>query len=821
MPPILEDLTPDLIAGLAERGERRTLGGHGIRTADAYVKGIVACADDEVCSNIALPKGFTWDPPAMLRESATRLVYSNEEMLFATCGEADGMKAIAKANDVELPPRTLMVFENIVTTPLRDRDGDILRSEGAILDEQMPLLWHHMPPMPVGKMIKVLKQSKKGVKVLTALIDSQLGHDAAALIEFGALRISHGFRPLEFEPMKDGGYDITSFEVLEESLVTVPSNVDAIITAFGRGKLCDPLVKSWAKGFSDARPAQGRGFNGSNTPATVERWNKSLGKGFDIVREHLEPSNLEYDWVSRWAGCQVKELYQCSSCIPSYRLGSWLTGLRYAMRDWKLEDTRSITCNGKEVPPQYEVMQLNSKMSDTFMVDGIQFYKGACCLSIKLARFWGGIGVTVYAALKDIEVANKIIDDSWRWAIENNFLKGEAFSLSGDFISKTDESWDDVFLGSGNTKSLKAAVSQINRRGQSAANRGMILMGEPGTGKTLSGRIIRNSVDATFVWLSSRDFYYSGAFRGMMDAFDLARELSPCVLFIEDVDNWMSSTTCDLLKTEMDGIGRSSGIITILTTNYPERLPDALIDRPGRFHDVLQFDLPDATIRRQMLDKWLAEASDAAKAKAVKRTQGYSGAHLYELAQYARSISESDELSLDKAVDQAISKIESQRELINDAQLAGSTYRPSKTLQAAIDYESTCCDEKGYQLDNPPALDLTDVASKQQITHVPSERIAREKAGRVLSAKNKNKLTRSVEMLAKAADLIREILDSSDVTGDEPDKQNMTATMVEWLDNGAKRDEIRALHQLLGNDITRHERAMRRASVRRLVSTTR
>ncbi|MHC4402967.1 MAG: HK97 family phage prohead protease, partial [Planctomycetota bacterium] len=369
---ILEDLSLDLIELLAERGQRRTMGGHGIRTADAYVRGIVACADDEVCSRIALPKGFDWDPPAMLRESAGRLVYSNDEMRM-TGWARDTSLQVAKAAGIDLPPRTLMTFENVITTPLRDRDGDILRSEGAVIDEKMPLLWHHMPPMPVGKMLKVIKQSKKGVKVLTALIDSQLGQDAAALIEFGALRISHGFRPLEFDEMKDGGYDIKKFEIMEESLVTVPSNTDAVITAFSRGKLGDPLVKSWAKSISDARPAQGRGMEFRDDHVEVERWNKSLGKGFDIVREHLEPSNLEYDWVSRWAGCQVKELYQVCSNIPSYRLGSWLTGLRYAMRDWKLEDTRSITYQGKEVPPQYEVIQLNSKMSDTFMIDGIEF----------------------------------------------------------------------------------------------------------------------------------------------------------------------------------------------------------------------------------------------------------------------------------------------------------------------------------------------------------------------------------------------------------------------------------------------------------------
>jgi hypothetical protein len=188
------------------------------------------------------------------------------------------MQEYCKQQGVDLPPRTLMLFENVVTTPKQDRDGDILRTEGAVVDQSMPLLWHHMLPMPVGKMIKVLKHTSKMLKVSTAVIESQLGLDVAALIEFGALRISHGFLPYKYEPIErksngDGpmpGYDIKSLEILEESVVTVPSNTDAVITAYSRGKLCSPVAKHWAKHYFDGRSKTFHGIDLSGTNSETE-----------------------------------------------------------------------------------------------------------------------------------------------------------------------------------------------------------------------------------------------------------------------------------------------------------------------------------------------------------------------------------------------------------------------------------------------------------------------------------------------------------------------------------------------------------------------
>lgn len=226
---------------------------------------------------------------------------------------------------------------------------------------------------------------------------------------------------------------------------------------------------------------------------------------------------------------------------------------------------------------------------------------------VKCEPTWGGLNVTIFTHVTSAPLNQSIIDRAWVWAKENNFLKNEAFALSGEFLSRSNDTWDNIFLEPHNKESVDRVLKLFNSKGKDFANRGIILTGPPGSGKTTTGRMLKDQAKGTFIWVSSRDFHEAGSVGGLSAAFEMAKELAPAIIFMEDVDNWLTPTTIDLLKTEMDGISRSSGVLTILTTNFPERLPDALIDRPGRFHDVLNFDLPSKECRKQMLLKWLPQ----------------------------------------------------------------------------------------------------------------------------------------------------------------------------------------------------------------------
>lgn len=222
----------------------------GIGTAAAYLRHIDAdlagCSPDEWAKH--------------MREAEKRLVYCQPDM------------RIKQSSTSNLSPGSILDFSATITTARKDRDGDILDPAGAIVDEAMPLLWQHMPVQPLGRMLSH-RQTKQSVDGTFAIADTVLGRDAATLVEMKALRISHGFQALEFEPLRgrDDGFHIKHFELYETSLVSVPSNVDAVITAFSRGKLHSPLMKGWAGRHFRSRPTQGRGFKMSEDARTDTR----------------------------------------------------------------------------------------------------------------------------------------------------------------------------------------------------------------------------------------------------------------------------------------------------------------------------------------------------------------------------------------------------------------------------------------------------------------------------------------------------------------------------------------------------------------------
>lgn len=633
----------------------------------------------------------------------------------------------------------LMMTAHIISTIHQDRMGDVMVPEGGDLRNysRNPVVFfgHQLKPLPIGKSRRpdrsvavTIHPGRQVTAECYYLQSNPDAHDIYAMVrEEGLGMTSIGFnplaRPIPLDPRTgisptQGGYRFEKWELLEWSIVGIPCNpyceqirgylTDGMVK-HGSGRPLSPmLVKAleplaaparewvtggWAprtKGFpmhQQSRDSFGqvKSWTPKARPPVVQeledpvRWNKALPTEFDVANEPLKPAHDEFEWASRWIGCEVKHLHVSGAGIPSVLMGNYLTALKQALVGHELIDTRNLAGGGREAPPIHKTIELNSTKRDDFLIDGQEFYKAAWGnFIVKREPAWHGITITIYAEDKNASASQGILDTAERWSKENNFLKGEAFALSGEFLPRTSEGWDDVFLEAHNKATLKRTIDLFNVKGKAFANRGQIFVGPPGTGKTLSGRIIRNQAQGTFIWISSRDFHRSGSFGGFSFGFEMARELAPSVLFFEDVDNWLHPTTVDLLKTEMDGIARNSGVLTILTTNFPEQMPEALIDRPGRFHDVLCFALPTEKARREMLGHWLPALPAKEVEQAVKATDGYSGAHCYELAQFAKTLQEHDGMEATTALREALRKVEEQRELITNVQLAGSRYRPTR-----------------------------------------------------------------------------------------------------------------------------------------------
>lgn len=245
-----QDLTAALIANVLRRKADTRW---GIGTAAQYLKSVDGCPVDGFGVSAA-------DWQKALKEAEGRLTWCDEEM-------ADANTIAKSVRDSGLPDGFCAAFDCTLTSKRVDRDGDVLEPKGMVVDQDMPLLWQHLPMQPVGRMVKMLTQDDDRIRVGFGIVDTKFGRDVATLVKAGCLRMSHGFKPFEFEPItrdkSDDNYDpsvpvsgwhVKRGEVREGSVVSIPSNVDGIIEAYHGGELKTPLLQSWAKAVSDGRP---------------------------------------------------------------------------------------------------------------------------------------------------------------------------------------------------------------------------------------------------------------------------------------------------------------------------------------------------------------------------------------------------------------------------------------------------------------------------------------------------------------------------------------------------------------------------------------
>jgi cell division protease FtsH len=183
--------------------------------------------------------------------------------------------------------------------------------------------------------------------------------------------------------------------------------------------------------------------------------------------------------------------------------------------------------------------------------------------------------------------------------------------------------------------------------------RGVLLVGNPGTGKTLLAKAIAGEAKVPFFSISGSDFVEMfvgvGAAR-VRDMFEQAKKQAPCIVFIDEIDavgrqrgaglgggNDEREQTLNALLVEMDGFEGASGVIVIAATNRPDVLDSALL-RPGRFDRQVVVPLPDIRGREQILMVHMRKVPVAPDVKAdilARGTPGMSGADLANLVNEA------------------------------------------------------------------------------------------------------------------------------------------------------------------------------------------
>ena len=206
--------------------------------------------------------------------------------------------------------------------------------------------------------------------------------------------------------------------------------------------------------------------------------------------------------------------------------------------------------------------------------------------------------------------------------------------------------------------------------------RGVLLCGEPGTGKTLIAKAIAGEANVPFISMSGSEliemFAGLGASR-VRKLFEKARKVSPCIVFIDEIDaigsrrtnasgaETENNQTLNQLLVEMDGFETEEAIIVLAATNRPEMLDKALL-RPGRFDRQIRIGLPDLNGREAILKihaKGKKFADDVDLRSIAEDTAGFTGAELSNILNEAAIIATTRERQAitNKDIEDALKKI--------------------------------------------------------------------------------------------------------------------------------------------------------------------
>ncbi|MFY0684551.1 MAG: ATP-dependent zinc metalloprotease FtsH [Balneola sp.] len=220
--------------------------------------------------------------------------------------------------------------------------------------------------------------------------------------------------------------------------------------------------------------------------------------------------------------------------------------------------------------------------------------------------------------------------------------------------------------------------------------KGALLVGAPGTGKTLLAKAVAGEAEVPFFSLSGSDFVEMfvgvGAAR-VRDLFKQAKEKAPCIIFIDEIDaigrsrgkgqmpgsNDERENTLNSLLVEMDGFATDSGVIILAATNRPDVLDNALL-RPGRFDRQISIDKPDKNGREAIFKvhlKPLKLASEVESKKLSAQTPGFAGAEIANVCNEAALIAARknkksvDMKDFEAAIDRVIGGLEKKNKIIS------------------------------------------------------------------------------------------------------------------------------------------------------------
>ncbi len=242
-----------------------------------------------------------------------------------------------------------------------------------------------------------------------------------------------------------------------------------------------------------------------------------------------------------------------------------------------------------------------------------------------------------------------IIQSSWiDFSKKNNFYKGKKIDANCGFLKLNNKlTWDDIILPVKIREKIRTNVenmfkyADIIKKNNISMRRGLIFAGASGGGKTLLCKILAKELNTTVIYVLPS---HIENLEDIDRVCTMASDLSPTLLIIEDID-WIAqsreengpSGLISEFMNKLDGIEEFDNVITIATTNLPDKVEEAVKNRPGRFDRIIKIPNPNEECCRKMLDIFTKDCKKAeeldfdALAKILVSNKKISGAHIKDL----------------------------------------------------------------------------------------------------------------------------------------------------------------------------------------------
>ena len=321
--------------------------------------------------------------------------------------------------------------------------------------------------------------------------------------------------------------------------------------------------------------------------------------------KYIEGEKKHKALIKRVLGSEIK--VDSTLIMPLYYAGlmSWAMNCHITEAGWKVIKTEGY----HGAMPNYSDVQTGCGVKQNLLAKGVLVLeKDGELLVATLDATPPSSAVLIITGPERIKQAVEQFTDAVdSIAGKRNFYRGRKLDFYGRiyFLDVSGKSWDDLILDQDTKDNIWANtvgfIANRNRLREFGIpiKRGVILVGEPGTGKTLACKALLSAADGITCITTRADALESPDYLHAL--YELAEDISPSIVFIEDIDliaqereesHYMSGSALLTLLSVLDGVEERDGVVTIATTNCKETLDKAISRRPSRFDRIIHFPKP-------------------------------------------------------------------------------------------------------------------------------------------------------------------------------------------------------------------------------------